>query len=541
MVENIINEYLNDKVSIEKLALKYKMGKIKIKQILSENNIELKQRGGQQKHITVPFKYDLINKMVECKSCGKTYNDVENKSGILVEHINECFPEIIIPNKLFRSNYKKNNGEFWHFKYFNLIEKENKETLKCPECDWCTTDLTNKTGSFTKHVIKEHDSVEDFVLRNKNYEYLFNVYKKNTILSDFFNNSDDNFIICKICGEIFKTITNTHLNTHETNINDYKIKFGEYSLISNTSKKTFVDNLTNCVTNIKYRSKGEIDICEFLQSNNINVDICNKKILNGIELDMYLPDYKIAIEYNGLFWHSEKQGKNKTYHINKTKKCLEKNIRLIHIFSDEWITKHKIIKNRLLNLTNKNNVKYYARKCIVSELTKEEKGRYLTENHLQGNDKSQIFIGLKFNNKIVAVMTFGSLRKSMGYKNVQNFYELYRYSSLNVIGGFSKMFKYFIKKYDPEKVITYANRNWTPSDDFSFYNKVGFSFVSETEPNYSYTKKYDKREHRFNYTKNKLIKMGFDKNKSESEIMFENGYDRIWDCGNLKYEYKKRG
>jgi hypothetical protein len=60
--------------------------------------------------------------------------------------------------------------------------------------------------------------------------------------------------------------------------------------------------------------------------------------------------------------------------------------------------------------------------------------------------------------------------------------------------------------------------------------------IKYTPPNYSYTKKYVKREHRFNFRKDKLIKLGYDSDKTEREIMFENGYDRIWDTGNLKFE-----
>jgi hypothetical protein len=133
-------------------------------------------------------------------------------------------------------------------------------------------------------------------------------------------------------------------------------------------------------------------------------------------------------------------------------------------------------------------------------------------------------------------MTFGKLRKVLGSKDEKDTYELYRYCSLNVVGGFSKLLKHFIKTCSPKKIITYANRNWTPFDEFSFYSKVGFSYVGNTEPNYSYTKKYDIREHRFNFRKDKLIKLGYDKNKTENQIMFEIGYDKIWDTGNLKYE-----
>jgi hypothetical protein len=105
-----------------------------------------------------------------------------------------------------------------------------------------------------------------------------------------------------------------------------------------------------------------------------------------------------------------------------------------------------------------------------------------------------------------------------------------------VVGGFSKLLKHFIKTYLPTKIITYANRNWSPSDEYCFYSKVGFNYIGTTKPNYSYTKKYEFREHRFNYRKDRLVSRGYDESKSETQIMNELGFDRIWDTGNLKYE-----
>lgn len=542
MTEKILEEYTNSSTSIEKLALKYKIGKLKVKKILLENNVPLKKKGGQIKYNVKDVTIDHTDKSIECKKCKKVYNDVENKSGGITNHIKLCFNDVNIPSKLFRSNYKKTNGVYWHFMFFNLINKKIENKLECPECGWSTKDLNNKTGAFTKHIMNNHDDIDSFIKKHPKFKKLFNPFMSEINLDNYFKENNENYVNCLICDKPFKTITNTHLETHGLNIEEYLIKYNNPPLVSNTHKKIYCENLTNVdSSNLKYRSVGEIEICEFLNNNNIEHEICNKKILSGTELDIYVPKHNIAIEFNGLYWHSEKQGKNKQYHINKTKKCLEKNIRLIHIFSDEWETKKEIIKKRLKYLFKTQEEKIYARKCEIVEITQEEKSAFLNANHLQGNDKSNIFIGLKYKNEIVSVITFGKLRRLMGNKiSHNNHYELYRFASKNVIGGFSKLFKYFIKKYEPDTVITYADIKWTPSDEFSFYSKVGFDFISETKPNYYYTRNYTKREHRYNYAKNKLIKMGYDKNKSETQIMFENGYDRIWDCGNLKYVYNKK-
>lgn len=536
MEQLIINRYKSN-VSIESLAKEFKLGKNRIKKILLENNVPIKPKGGQIKyHNTIDSNTDYSDKILICKSCGKKYDDVENKSGGIITHIKKCFPSEVIPSSFKRRMYLTQTGEYWHFKFFNITNKIKDLTISCLECGWETKDIKNTTGSLSKHIERHHGTVNDYIEKYPEQLHLFTTITKFTERCELFNEKD-NFISCKICGEQFKTISNTHLNLHNTTTQDYKLKYGENSLISENTKKEFVSNLSKCEHNFQYRSKSEIEIEEFIKSFGVNVVVCDKKQLNGVELDLYLPDYNIAIEYNGLYWHSEKQGKHKTYHLNKTLKCVEKNIQLIHIFSDEWLSKKEIVKNRLINILRLNDKKIYARKCDIVSITNKEKNEFLELHHLQGSDKSTIFYGLKYNNQLVSVITFGTLRRVLGNKIAKNNeYELYRYCSNNVIGGFTKLLKHFIKNHLPKKIITYSNRNWSPTKDYCFYSKVGFNYVGETKPNYSYTKKYETREHRFNYRKDKLVKMGYDKSKSETLIMCEIGYDKIWDTGNLKYE-----
>lgn len=536
-MEQLIIEKYTSNISIESLAKEFKVGKLKIKQILLNNNIPLKSKGGQIKHKQI----DKINPIIDgsvlsCKCCGKEYDDIENKSGGITNHIKKCYPNEPIPSSFKRRMYLNDNGEYWHLNYFDLKTKQNFVLIKCSECDWTTKDITNKSGSLSKHVEKNHGSISNYVIKFPSELKLFSKYSNFIDRESLFTDSD-NYITCELCGEQFKTISNTHLSLHNVTINDYKNNFGEDSLISKNTKDEFIVNLSNCETNFYYRSKSEKEIEEYIKSLGVTVTVCDKKQLNGVELDLFLPDHNIAIEYNGLYWHSENRGKHKNYHIDKTLKCLKKNIQLIHIFSDEWLIKKNIVKNRITNLLKKNDFKIYGRNCEIVTLNNKEKGEFLNENHLQGNDKSSIYFGLKHGNNIVAVMSFGSLRKVLGNKTkTKDEYELYRYCSSNVVGGFTKLLKHFIKEHSPKKIITYSNRNWSPSDDFCFYSKTGFNLISITKPNYTYTKKYDVREHRFNYRKDKLIEMGYDKNKTESQIMHELGYDKIWDTGNLKYE-----
>ena len=279
--------------------------------------------------------------------------------------------------------------------------------------------------------------------------------------------------------------------------------------------------------------KSEGEVKEFISSLKILFEENNRKILNGKELDIYIPTYNLAIEYNGLYWHSEEYIDN-NYHLNKTELCESQGIKLIHIFEDEWKYKQDIVKSRLMNMLGLSSNKIYGRKCIINEISSKEAKEFLNNNHIQGNVNSKYNIGLYYNNELVSLMTFGNLRKSMGNKSNENMYELLRFCNklnTNVIGGADKLLKYFIKTYQPKEITSYADRRWSQG---YLYEKLGFEYIHNSKPNYFYINKGE-REYRFKYRKDVLVKEGFDKNKTEREIMKERGFNRIYDCGNKKY------
>lgn len=266
----------------------------------------------------------------------------------------------------------------------------------------------------------------------------------------------------------------------------------------------------------------------------------SRSIIKGLELDIYIPSKKIAIEFNGLYWHSEIGGnKDKNYHLNKTNACQNCGIRLIHIFEDEWVNNREIVENRLKHFLFKNNEnKIHARKCEVKEIDRGTSSNFLNKYHLQGEDNSSIKFGAYYNNELVAVMTFGQLRRALGNRSKKNEYEMYRFATSKlVVGGSSRLLSHFIKTYNPFKIISYADKRWSNGN---LYEKLEFKLISQTQPGYWYFRPgYPIRYHRFNFRKNVLkSKLEiFDEKLTEWENMKLNGYDRIWDCGNLKYEW----
>jgi hypothetical protein len=262
----------------------------------------------------------------------------------------------------------------------------------------------------------------------------------------------------------------------------------------------------------------------------------DKTLINPYELDMVFDQHKIAIEYCGLYWHSEASShKDKNYHANKMRLTNEKGYRLITIFSDEWKYKQPIVKSKLKNIFQQTARKHHARKLSVKLVPYQESQQFLNLHHLQGSSVAKINLGLYTNlDELVALMTFSNGRAALNSKTLTTEYELVRFvtNGDSVIGGASKLLTNFITMYSPSKIISYADLRWSEG---AVYEKIGFIKQPKPTIGYWYTANYEKREHRFNFTKTRLVKEGADGLKTEWEIMQGLGYDRIWDCGHLKY------
>lgn len=266
------------------------------------------------------------------------------------------------------------------------------------------------------------------------------------------------------------------------------------------------------------------------------IDFINiENITSKEEFDIYVPDHNLAIEFDELREHSQKNNK---YHLGKTELCKEKGIQLFHIFENEWINPKKQIvwKSIISNKLNRNS-KIFARKTKVKEITDNKLIReFLDNNHLQGYCPGSIRVGLFYEDELVSIMTFAKSRFSKKYE-----YEMIRYCSkkfTNITGGASKLYKFFIDNYKPKSVISYADRRYS---DGSLYKTLGFEFSHYSHPNYWYFKLPDTTLYsRIKFQKHKLANKleTFDGSKSEVENMIENDYLRIFDCGNVIYTWK---
>lgn len=253
---------------------------------------------------------------------------------------------------------------------------------------------------------------------------------------------------------------------------------------------------------------------------------------DGLEIDIYLPELKIGFEFNGLYWHSSEY-KDKNYHIDKTNYFKNRGIRIIHIWEDDWDNKKEIIKSQIINWIGSSTNKIYARKCSIRTVSQLDYKVFLDNNHIQGFIRSTIRIGLFYNNELVSLMTFDNLEGRR--KMEEGGWNLSRFCSImntNIIGGSSKILKYFIKEYKPNRIISFADLDWSTGD---LYYKLGFKLSNISKPDYKYIND-NKRLNKQKFTKSKLVKLGYDISKTESQITSEIGLSKIYSCGQLKFE-----
>lgn len=283
-------------------------------------------------------------------------------------------------------------------------------------------------------------------------------------------------------------------------------------------------------------SLAERDISDWLSSMEINHITHDRTLIWPKELDLVIPQHKIAIEYCGNYWHGELQGRDKTYHLNKLNAATDIGYRLITIFEDEWVKQTELVKMRLTNFIGLSKTGVAARNVSIGTPTFQEARDFLNRYHIQGSVQHMpIRIGAYHNGALVAMMGFSHGRAALNSSNVPH-WELVRFATdgLNHPGMASKLMKGFRTNY-PGPIVSYADRRWSIG---GLYETIGFTRDSISAPSYWYmaTNDYLTRKHRFGFRKSEAVRrFNADPNLTEWEIMQQNGYDRIWDCGSIKY------
>lgn len=283
-------------------------------------------------------------------------------------------------------------------------------------------------------------------------------------------------------------------------------------------------------------SKPELEIAEYINSLGFKTESSRRDLLGSSkEVDIFIPELNIGIEYNGLYWHSETYGfKGKNYHLEKLKDARDKGIRLIHIFEDEWINSKDKVKSLLsVILDSFKGERLYARKLRVSsDVTWKDASYLLDKIHLQGRGAIGSYIyGLYKENRLISCMVFSKNNVKEGQV------ELIRFCSDGlVVGGFSKLLRNFLSdNKEVREVISFSDNRWSNGN---VYEKNGFKLEYKTEPSYYWCSSKLERKHRRHFQKKYLKEMfsNYDDNLTEKEICEANGLFKIWDCGLTKWK-----
>lgn len=517
-VPYVKNQDVNKLIEIYNLKKQHK----KLKDILIENNISQDKFSESKKYLNINKSFkdlsdeemDLILKYAKLpkkdkliNSYIKHYGSYENYVKCMTDKIKETHLKKYGVDNVFKSEIIKNKIKETNLKKYGVEHVlQNKEINKKMK-----TTIINKFG--TDNVSK----LESIKLK-----------KENTRLNNVDNFKNNNGCVSLYdCGlskihsfKVVRKILKKHnIELIYDGVNPY-IKTDDYEI------------LINELDSIKYNktSFGEKEVLDFVKSIYDGEIIENdRSIISPKELDIYIPSKNLAIEYDGLYYHSETMKIKYKYNIDlKTKLCEEKGIRLIHVFEDDWDYKQNIIKSIIASALGVYERKIYARKCEIKEVSFNESKLFLNVNHLNGSCVSSYRYGLYYNNELVMIMCFGKSRRSEDVELIRVCTKI----NIQVVGGFSKLLKHFEKNCNFKKITSFINRNQFNGNG---YINNGFTIEHCNKPIYWWIKN-NIRYNRENFQKKKLSKKlsNFDDTLSEKDNMYNNGYYRIFGCGTLK-------
>ncbi len=546
--EEICRRYIETNDGIAKMAEEYHVNKDKIKKCLLEHGIEIKKKGKQPlKDIFVvndwkiekyPEKDGVCYVAVD-KETGYECNDVYNRGGHLTTYIEQKYG-VPTPTLYDRRLYYMRTGNYWWEQWFTIEEHAKKEEKKCAYCEWVTNDVENKSGAYEVHLKKAHglSKLEHLKKHPEDKKYFELV---SPVLNRQMSNDKNDFLVCQVCGKKLGALSTNHLRKHGLTQYSYLMKYGLQETVSKNAhdKLSEATKRNNMNATFHKTSKPENEIADYVRSLGFVIEQNTRKILEGKEIDIYIPSLKIGIEFNGLLYHTEDYGKKKYYHQEKTNIAESKGIKLYQIFEDEYVHKKEIVLSKIRHILQKDEgVKINARDCFVKEITENEAMTFLDMYHIQGFGKyDTIYLGAFNKETLVGVMTFTE-EEPLKW-NLTRFATNYHYNCRGV-GG--KLFKHFVNHYKFDEIKSFADRRWTSNIGENLYDKIGFTKTDYLQPNYTlFINKNHQiiRFHRSSFRKASLIKLfGFDEKMTGEEMLSKLGYKRIWDCGLIKYVYR---
>lgn len=541
--------YQNHVVSVDSMAFMFFTSKKRIREILEKHNIKRRTAGGQIKHTDkyeyTKEKYQPTNTttyVAICKTTGDCIADYNNKSGALRMYVEDKLG-IQLPSRYKLEQQFKETGNYWYEEYFDIVEvsKNRQQRKKCPYCDWSTADVNNLGGWYYHHIkdvhglsfeehLKIHPEDEPFF-----HKQLIQKEKKKSL------ENPDNYVTCPICGIRMNILTYNHLKTHGLTVDEFNLQYPNFMRFS---KKIYDETIARLnklrleMPRQTHTSKGEIAISEYLKSIG-GFTISDRSILNGQELDMYLPYQNLAIEYDGLLWHSEWYG-NKTpdYHLNKTERCEEKGIHLIHIFENELQGNDVAVYNTLRRILGK--IKYEndidASTCVFEQISMTDAMKFVMLNSFKDYVQSEYNFALTKNGVQIAVISFNESDINKGTWTIENISIAHGYDVKNFLSYAIERFKVYHKA---KIIIAYADRRWYYRKNNIFLD-AGFkeSQVFPPEVWYMKTSQHPTVLRSEKYATKYFIPESIPlpiRREEDIKLLTSNNIQRIYDCGKIEY------
>lgn len=451
-------------------------------------------------------------------------------------------------------------------KYKHNVQCVNKHAIKKNynsfqrniNCDICNQKKQSQNKSYSLNYIKQQYKNENWLFLDKTYinnQHLHNVmcnnqHKLTMRYADFQQNHR-----CAKCYSLQQREDKSYSLNYIKQ--QYKEKGWQYMDTNYKNNKEKHNVMCNNQHQLKLRFNGfqqgigckacsnsgtsqpEQEIIDFIAENYAGkIEQSNRTVLEGKEIDIYLPELKVGIEYHGLYWHSAKVLENfKKIHREKHELAKEKGVHLIQFFEDEWRDKRKICESMILHRIKSTPRTIFARKCTIQEVNKKDREQFFNETHISGDVRSTFVYGLYYKNQLVACLSF---RKPYTKKHAGAM-EIARYAcstNTSVVGGFQKLLKVSVERLKNDgfqKLITYADARYGYGN---VYLKSGFTLDGMTSPGYCYTNIKSKepvRTFRFKHKRNNDPEFVKKWGKTEKEQNHNQGFYEIYDCGHYLY------
>jgi hypothetical protein len=443
------NKYLC-KNCVQKEKEKTNIKKYGVKNVMSSKEIQDKRKEYFLE------KYDVTH---PCKN-----ENIKNK--IKQTNINKYGVEYLTQNETILNKIQKTNID----KYGNICSLQNEKVM-------------NKTFNTMLDKYGNKYSMQNDIIKNKILSSSLSTNVNKTL------NKYKDIIKIVYTNGVFEANCDTGKNhTYIISTHNYYQR-----ILYKTIKCTICNPIDNLSSGL------ELDFIMFIESLNINFIHKDRTSIKPQELDVYIPSHKLAFEFNGLYWHSDIY-KDNNYHLNKTEKCLSKNIRLIHIYEDDWLYKKDIIKSKILNIFDMND-KINIIDCTIKEIhdikiIKE----FINNNDLKKYKKSNINYSLLYKNNIILIMSLNIEDNLCTINNITSSYYL------NTDDCVYFLLNNIINKYNISNFVYMCDRDWCYSDLIS---SIDFKVNQIWKPTFSYIKdRYEYKNNNKDYKKLKIFNSG---------------------------------